>query len=486
MKKGYWLMALTLWAPAGSAAPGASLADLVEAHGGREALQAIEGYASRQDVTHVWVRESPAPGPPWRRSEGVRCHAMDLAGGRFAAYRRGTAPGSRPYHAADWLIPGEEQTPARGWQFNMHGGWRSPAEAGHIRAGFARAMRLAPTLLVRAMAGAPDRVTATGTAGAADASRTHFRFAPVTGPALRMAFDNRTRMLRELSVGATTVRFDGFEMVDGFPVSRRVELSRDGETVERIHVREAAFGPAFPDIPEVLRALPLFEPPGPGNRQGLRTRTLAPGLHLVGEGRRYQLFVEFRDFIVALGGLAGVEKRLDALRSVTGAKPLRYALITHHHARHLAGVPALVDAGAVLVTSPAHEAAVREAAGRGRTPRFAHVADRREITDGDRTLVFREIGPTRHSEHMLAAWLPAEKLLFTADLFTQTPGRTVPESGPSIRDLLRTLERPGLEATRFVDPHGPEVPNLAELKQAAAAIGNTSGFGEVAATVCPP
>lgn len=482
MKSGHWAVLCLLGGVAAAADEPASLslAELVAAHGGENALKRIEQYAARLDVTDIWARQSPTPGPPWRQSDGLRCHSMDLAGGRYAEYERRMAAGFYPFHSASWLEP------EGGWRFNIHDGWRAPADPAYIGERLVEAMRFAPTLMVRAMAGDPDRVTAMGATEAADAARSRYRFEPASGPHHVLSFDNRTRMLRELAVGEATVRYDGYEMLDGFPVSRRMSMQWRGETVWRIHLKDASFNWAFPPEPDSLWELPTAEMPDSDTTRRFQTRSLAPGIHLIGEGDRYQLFVEFRDFAVALGGVAGVEKRLAAFRAVAGAKPLRYALISHHHADHLAGVPALVDAGAVLVISPAHEKAVRNAAGPGRTPRFAHVTDRSEITDGDRTLEFRELGPTRHSRHILGAWLPAEKILFTADLFVQAPGLPVRAANPPIQDLHQALQRLQLDATRFVDPHSPAVPNLADLELALKTTGRMSGYDEVAAAVCPP
>lgn len=488
MKTRHWLLLGLLWgapAAAGNDIPAVTLADVIEAHGGGDALRAIEGYAAHLEVTERWVRQSPTPGPPWTASGGLRCHSLDLSRQRYADYERGMAPGSYPAHWARWLSAGAEPGTHAGWHFNLHDGRREPASAGDFGDRYHRTMQLAPALLVRAMAAEPGRVTALGEQPSSDAPRSRFYFEPRDGEGMRLGFDSRTRMLRELSVGDTAVSFDGFEIVDGFPVSRRMTLERHGDIVRRIHLKRAAFDPAFPSVPDSLRALPA---PGAGSTEEARRfkiRTLAPGVHLIGEDHRYQLFVEFRDFVVGLGGVGGVEKRLNALRAVTGAKPLRYALITHHHPEHLAGVPALVDAGAVLVISPAHEPVVRTAAGNDRTPRFAHVTERREITDGERRLVFLDLGDNRHSEHLLAAWLPAEKFLFTADLLGEPPGRPASASGPLLEDFQQALQRLELNATRYVNPHSPAVTNLAELKVAANKAGRMTEFAEVAEAVCP-
>lgn len=487
MKTGHWVLSCLLAAgtAAGDVAPGVSLDDVIEAHGGEKALRAVQGYSARLDVTDIRARQSSTPEPSRARSASTRCLSLDLAGENYAQLRRDTAGDSHPVHSARWLTSAKGPIPAQGWYFNLQDGWRearTPAATGEQ---LARAMRLAPALLVRGMAETRERVTPLGKTDGPDAPRTHFRYEPATGPALLLAFDNRTRMLRELKAGELSLLFDGYEMVDGFPVSRRMKLKHNG-TEQRMHLKEATFDRNFQPVPDALWTLPVVEPRVGSESRRFRTRTLAPGIHLIGEDDRYQLFVEFRDFVVALGGADGVDKRLEALRSVAGEKPLRYALITRHHPEHLAGVPALVDAGAVLIIAPGHETAVRAAAGPHREPRLAKVSDRSEITDGDRVLVFQALGPTRHAEHTLAAWLPVEKLLFSSDLFIKPPGRPVRAAGLSSRELYRAIQRSQMNATRFVDPRSPHVTNLADLKLAMNKPVTITEFGEVATAVCPP
>jgi glyoxylase-like metal-dependent hydrolase (beta-lactamase superfamily II) len=470
---------------AGGVSPGVSLDDVIEAHGGEKALRALRGYSARIDVSDIQARQSPTPEPPRAPSASTRCLSLDLADENYAQLRRDTAGDSYPVHSALWLTSAKGPIPAQKWYFNLRDGWREARTPGATREHITRAMRLAPTLLVRGMAETRDKVTPLGETDGPEASRTHFRYEPATGPAFRLAFDNRTRMLRELESEELSLQYDGYEIVDGFPVSRRMKLERNG-TGQRMHLKEATFGRNFQPVPDALWNLPVVEPRVSSEARRFRNRTVAPGIHLIGEDDRYQLFVEFRDFVVALGGADGVDKRLEALRSVAGGKPLRYALITRHHPEHLAGVPALVDAGAVLIISPGHETAVRAAAGPQREPRLATVSDRSEITDGDRVLVFQALGPTHHAEHTLAAWLPAEKLLFSSDLFIKPPGRPVRTASLSSRELYRAIQRSQMDATRFVDPRSPDVPNLADLKLAVNKPVTLTEFGEVATAVCPP
>lgn len=470
-----WLSTL-----AASPMPAPGVDEIIRAHGGREALQGIRTYAARLELTDIWVHQSPTPGPPWQTSGGTRCHVLDLSAGRFAGYERRTAAGFYPFHAARWLTPDGDR------HFNLHDGWRRDREPGDAAGAIEDARRFAPALLVRAMAAGPEGVKATEPETGEHAPRTGYRLETVSGENVQLSFDDRTRMLREATFGDATIRYDGYEMVDGFPVSRRMEMDWRGEMVWRLHLAEAVFGGDFPAAPESLAALPAVPARNGPDPRRFRVHTLDPGVYLVGEGVRYQLFVEFRDFVVALGAVGGVKKRLDAVRALTEDKPLRYALVTHHHGDHLEGIPALVDAGAVIVASPAHASVVRAAAGAGREPRLALVPERAEITDGNRSLVFRELGPMGHSEHMLGALLPAERILFAADLFVQPPDRPLRAGIPPIRDLLAAVERLGLEALRFVDPHSPVVPNLADLRLAAGKPGDMTGHDAVEDAVCPP
>lgn len=471
------LLALLLagWSTTAPASP--TLDDVIAAHGGAGKLEGIGSYAGRLAVTDIWVRQSPRPGPPWHTSRGTRCFSFELGGDRFAQYDRHTAAGFYPFHRLLW------QDGDAAWRFNLYDGWRSRVSS--VAAQRLRALRLAPTPLVAALARQRERVTNLGVEKGPDAPRVLFRYEPVAGEPMTLAFDARTRMLRSLRAGDEVIRYDGYEIVDGMPVSRRMEMDWRGETVWRLHLDAAAFGRPFPDVPSSMTSLPLVGAGEGRDPRRFRVQTLAPGVYFIGEGGTYQLFVEFRDFVVALGGVDGVERRMTALRERTGDKPLRYALVTHHHSDHLEGVPALVDAGAVLVVSPAHEAVVRKAAGPGREPRFVHITGDRRITDGERTLVFQALGPMRHSGHMLAAWLPREKLMFSADLFVQPPERPVRSAIPPIRDLLEAIERLDLDVTWFVDTHSPVVSNLADLRQAAQSPGNFSRYGELHAAVCP-
>jgi cyclase len=105
---------------------------------------------------------------------------------------------------------------------------------------------------------------------------------------------------------------------------------------------------------------------------------------------------------------------LDAAARVSGGKPVRWLVLTHHHADHAAGRAAFPDSTTIVAT----ERAARHLASRRGASRLPEllVADRRFAIEGGgrRAELLRfERG---HSDGDLAVWLPAERVLATGDL----------------------------------------------------------------------
>lgn len=469
------LLVAALAPGAGAAATNAppNFEEVLAAHG---PLEALATYGARLEITDVWARQSREPDPPWQRSRALRCESVDVAGRRHAAYRRGVGAGHYPFHAVHHLGP------HGGWRANLYDGWVAPVAGDGAADEIAATRRLAPVLLLAHLAAHRDALDGPAADGDGHA---RFRFADAGRNPMILQFDGRTRLLRRMSQGDIAVAYDEYESVGDYAVSRRMTMTWRGDTVWGVRLAGAAFNSPFPESLTAPQSLPVVEDGDGVDARAFGVREIGTGVYLVGDGVTYQVYVAFRDFLVALGGVAGVEKRLEAIREVVGDLPLRYALITHHHADHLEGVPALVDAGAVIVASPAHEQIIRQAAGQGRGPVFAFVRDRREITDGERTMVFLELGPMRHSRHMLGALIPEEKLLFTADLFVQPPNRPVRAANPPIEDLLAAVKRLDLDVTRFADTHTPVVSNYADLRLAASKKGDMEIRENYERALCP-
>ncbi len=205
---------------------------------------------------------------------------------------------------------------------------------------------------------------------------------------------------------------------------------------------------------------------------------LAPGVWRIAGGSHHSVAVDFRDFV------AVVEAPLDERRSLAviaetrrliPGKPIRYIVNTHHHFDHSGGLRTYVAQSATVVTHQANvefyndvvfhpgarnmESDVLSStlpwfAG-NRVPSFEAVNQKYVVSDGVRTLDLYPIQGLGHAGTMLVAYLPAEKILINADMYSPpAPGGQPPAATPAIRVLNDNIRRLGLDVDRHVGIHG--------------------------------
>ena len=75
-----------------------------------------------------------------------------------------------------------------------------------------------------------------------------------------------------------------------------------------------------------------------------------------------------------------------------------------------------------------------------------------ELKDETRTLMLYHVDKLEHSDAMLIAYLPKEKILFTADFGAPQPGQPV---SPSIPTLMANLDRLAIDFEHHVTVHAP-------------------------------
>ena len=80
------------------------------------------------------------------------------------------------------------------------------------------------------------------------------------------------------------------------------------------------------------------------------------------------------------------------------------------------------------------------------------VVDKMVLGDSTRSIELHHIKNLEHSDAMLVAYLPRERILFTADFNVPGPGQAV---SPSIATLVENIERLQLDFDRHVMVHAP-------------------------------
>jgi hypothetical protein len=77
------------------------------------------------------------------------------------------------------------------------------------------------------------------------------------------------------------------------------------------------------------------------------------------------------------------------------------------------------------------------------------------LSDGKRTLELHPVANLNHAATMLLAYLPTEKILINADLYTPAaPGQPAPALTPNMTVLNRNMQRLKLDVAQHVPIHG--------------------------------
>jgi glyoxylase-like metal-dependent hydrolase (beta-lactamase superfamily II) len=203
---------------------------------------------------------------------------------------------------------------------------------------------------------------------------------------------------------------------------------------------------------------------------------VADGVWFVGGGSHNSVAIEMADHLVLVETPLNDARTLAVIEHVKGLvpnKPIRYAINSHAHFDHSGGVRAAVAEGATIVTMagnvPYFERVLAQPnalrpdrlAQANARPRLQGVpGDKGVLSDNTRTIELHRIVGGPHSETMLMAYLPREKLLIQADAYTPLPPNTRPPATPNANNvnLVDNIERLKLDVERILPLHGRVVP----------------------------
>ena len=193
---------------------------------------------------------------------------------------------------------------------------------------------------------------------------------------------------------------------------------------------------------------------------------LADGVYRI-TGGYVALAVELKDSVVVLEGPQSEARGLAILaetKRLIPNKRIKYVVNTHPHFDHAGGLAPFAAEGITIVTDDNNKFFVEASLGSPRTlvgdalarsrkkPKVEGVIDKTVLGDETRTIELHHVKGLEHSDGMLIAYLPKEKILFTADFNVPAPGQAV---NPSIAVLVENIERLKLDFERHVTVHPP-------------------------------
>lgn len=191
---------------------------------------------------------------------------------------------------------------------------------------------------------------------------------------------------------------------------------------------------------------------------------VAPGVWFLAGQSHHSVAVAFKDRMVLIEAPQSEARSLAAIakaRELSPSTPLTHLVMSHHHFDHSTGLRAAIAEGLTVVTQSGNEAFVKEMAARpftrqpdalAKAPKpvaVEPVADTLTVTDGARQLVLYHVAGNPHSDTMLMAYLPRERLLIEVDAFS--PGGNY---HPYAANLLAQVQQRKLRVDRIIPLHG--------------------------------
>jgi len=215
----------------------------------------------------------------------------------------------------------------------------------------------------------------------------------------------------------------------------------------------------------------------------IQSEKIAGGVWFMNYGAERSVAVEFKDHAVIIEGPGGDDQSLATIAEVKRMfpnKPIKYLVNTHHHSDHSGGIRAYAAEGIPIITHESHKRYYEQEifknphtlnpdrlARMPRAPVIETVKDKRVLTDGDMTIELYLVRGNLHSEGLLMAYVPKEKLLIQADTFIPRPGvPPLPAPSPFTTNLVENVERSKLDVQRVAHIHGG-VDSWGEILKAA-------------------
>ena len=269
--------------------------------------------------------------------------------------------------------------------------------------------------------------------------------------------------------------YSGWQDFGGTMAPAKIVQTRGGWPFFEVDVTGAKANP--PDLASLAPApanRPAGPPPGAGGPPALTVTTekLGDGLWRLttGNGSYDSLVVEFKSYIMMLEAGQSVARGsayIAEAKKLVPNKPIRYVMNTHPHADHTGGLPALVAEGATIVTQENNKKFLDGALNTPRTllddvlaknpkkARIETVAEKKVYSDGTRVVEMYHIYPAPHSNGLIIAYIPKEKVLFQGD-FSVTPGQP---ANDHVKALVPALEKIKLtDFDRYINVHASAAP----------------------------
>ncbi len=279
-------------------------------------------------------------------------------------------------------------------------------------------------------------------------------------------------VLGDLLVDTT---YSDYKDFGGLKVPSKIVQKRAALTTFEATITAATANP--PNIKELLTPpAPAAGAAGAGGRGGapgappaaptVASEKMAEGVYRI-TGGYVALAVEFKDYVVVLEGGQSEARGIAVIaetKKLIPNKPIKYVVNSHAHFDHASGLAPFAAEGITIITHANNKSVLEKGLSNPRTlvgdnlakanrkPKVESAGDKRVLKDDTHTIELYHVQNLQHSDGMLIAFLPKEKILFTADFNIPAQGQPV---APAIGTLVQNVERLRLDFDSHVLVHAP-------------------------------
>ena len=308
----------------------------------------------------------------------------------------------------------------------------------------------------------------------------HFISVPeADGTQLTLVFSNKSKLLQRVEIlndhlvfGDVNVKicYDDYKAVNGLQMPHRL-VFKYGEQpfmdLASIAIQiNASPNPSLFEMPAHKEWTELPQPFVP--------KKLGEGLWFfpvyAGLGTTYNvMLIEFEQYFLVVDAplFDGYSRAIGQVaHSISAEKPIKYVVTTHYHTDHIGGICHFIASGTIIICNQNNQAFFKELAKVKHTiypnaltfnPKEAIIetyTQHKTISDGQQKVVLYEINNSPHVEEMTLVYVPAEKLLFVADLLMVPHNGRLPPDNESLQFLKDFIQKNKLEVEQFIPGHG--------------------------------
>ncbi|HEX6125054.1 MAG TPA: MBL fold metallo-hydrolase [Pyrinomonadaceae bacterium] len=344
-------------------------------------------------------------------------------------------------------------------------------------ANFRARLRMLPHFIILNAAERSSRIRHLGKAMFEGRAHSIISYSNEDGIEISLYVDDKTGLLSKFEILGTDAFagdvvnesiFTGYKQENGRMIPTGRLDRRAGEATSDIKMVDVVFNAPLTDenfkLPDGLRAAASAPPAQPSIKY-------ADNIYTVNASGYNVLVVGFKDHVFVMEAPNGDNSSRQAIAEIKKlfpGKPIKYVAVTHHHDDHAGGIRTYIAEGATVIGLPGEKSFFEKVTksvftidpdSLSQNPQPVKWESiekgRRTLTDGTTTVELIDIGPGGHTDEMLIAYMPNEKLVFQGDLLNRPANNDPATINDTTVHFSRWLESSKLSVERIIGVHGP-------------------------------